>query len=180
MSTDPFDEILELEDGFYKEGFEAGVTDSEYAGLIEGKVFGIEKGYEKALEIGKARGRALVWQRRLDQDFGGKTENMSSTNGQDSTQSLISGTGLSGVVSTLAPIASNARLKKHIDFLLSVTDSDSIAKDNSDDSVGEMDERITKVGTRMKMISKMVGESVNSGTATATSIEDSIGLSARQ
>ena len=66
MSTDPFDDLLDLENEYYQEGYDAGVADSTYAGMIEGKVFGIEKGYEKALELGKLQGRARVWQRRSE------------------------------------------------------------------------------------------------------------------
>ena len=180
MPSDPFDDLLELESDFYKEGFEAGIADSTYAGLVEGKVFGIEKGYEKALEIGKAYGRALVWKRRLDDEENNATETASSGGVKEGTVPPVSEVDLFGTMKDLPPLPTNPRLKKHIAILLSLTDSASIPKDNSDESVSEVDERITKIRARMKMVSNLVGEAVDPASTSAGSIEDSGGLQARQ
>jgi hypothetical protein len=180
MSTDPFDELLDLEDNFYKEGFDTGAADSVQAGLVEGKLFGIEKGYEKAIEIGRARGRALVWLQRMSID-GTSTENHERKS--RIVNNVAKGQGLDrAMVANLPPLAGNARLKKHLDLLLSLTDPDTIPKDNSDVSVSEMDERITKIRARVKMISALIGESVSSApTSISTNgIEDSTGLNARR
>ncbi len=168
-STDPFDDLLELENGFYKEGDEAGVADSAYAGLIEGKVFGIEKGFEKALELGRLQGRAMVWSERLS-----KVQNNSSERpvSQD-------GSSMNPLQRDLPALPENARLRKHIESLLSLTNPDTMPKDNSDVSVAEFDDRITKSKAKAKMISTMVGESVNPGQPALSGIEDSTGLSAR-
>ena len=177
MSDDPFDDLLGLEDDFYKEGFEAGVNDSGHAGLIEGKLFGIEKGYEKALEIGKARGRALVWQQRLQDGGNSSAAKLSSSSTPRLTPT--SDKDLTTSIAELLPLPSNARLKKHIEILSSLTDPMTIPKDNSDESVSEVDERITKIRARIKMISNLVGEAVSPAAASETTIEDSTGLSAR-
>ena len=172
QEPDPFDTLLTLENDFYREGYEAGVTDSAHAGLIEGKIFGIEKGFEKALEIGRARGRAIVWLARLN--GGGET-----TNGDVLTVDGGEVRDVSGVMSGLPSLQENARLRKHVDVLLSLTDPTNLPKDNSDESVGEVDERITKIRARLKMISNMIGESVSSSAAARASIEESGGLNAR-
>src|SRR5271156_4071878 len=52
MESDPFDDLLSLEDRFYNEGFQLGTTDGVKAGRIEGRVFGLEKGFEKYVEMG--------------------------------------------------------------------------------------------------------------------------------
>ena len=43
MATDPFDDLLELENDYYKEGYDAGVADSTYAGMIEANWNGIRR-----------------------------------------------------------------------------------------------------------------------------------------
>jgi hypothetical protein len=59
---DIFDSILDLEEQFYAEGYKLGVADGARAGRIEGRVFGLEKGFEKFLEAGRLHGRAIIWQ----------------------------------------------------------------------------------------------------------------------
>lgn len=169
MSDDPFDDLLELEDEFFKEGYDAGVADSAYAGLIEGKVFGIEKGYEKALELGRLHGHALVWKRRMEDSQSDHTERTGGKTSQPDTSTTP----------VLPPLLENARLRKHIDALLALSDPSQLPKDNSDDAVADMDDRIAKSRSRVKMISGLVGEVMNPQTNSATGIEDSTGLSAR-
>ncbi len=68
MSTpdsDPFDVLLNLEQTFYNEGYAAGVADGERAGLIEGRIFGLEKGFEKYMRMGRLQGKAVIWAGRL-------------------------------------------------------------------------------------------------------------------
>ena len=168
-SADPFDDLLELENGFYKEGYEAGVADSEYVGMIEGKVFGIEKGYEKVLELANLHGRATVWSQRL----------ASSTIEMPKQSASVSGDSVSHLQRNLPGLPESVRLRKHVDNLLSLTDPNTLPKDNSDASVTGIDERVTKSKARAKMISTMIGESVNPSQPSTSGIEDSTGLSAR-
>ena len=46
---------------FYAEGHALGVADSEVAGRTEGRIFGLEKGFQKFLELGRLQGRCAVW-----------------------------------------------------------------------------------------------------------------------
>lgn len=62
---DLFASLLNLEETYYDEGYTAGVADGERAGLVEGRIFGLEKGFEKYLRMGRLRGRAVVWAGRL-------------------------------------------------------------------------------------------------------------------
>src|SRR5882757_9216932 len=124
MATDPFDDLLELENDYYKEGYDAGVADSTYAGMIEGKVFGIEKGYEKALELGKLHGRALIWQGRFSlskQSLPPEEEKISS--------SVILSTGestdsqrLAEIIHNLGHLPDNTRLQRHVEALHTASD----------------------------------------------------------
>ena len=63
--ADPFDSLLSLEDKFYKEGYDLGVSDGTHAGLIEGRLFGLERGFEKYVSMGNLYGRAVIWTGRL-------------------------------------------------------------------------------------------------------------------
>jgi len=178
MVTDLFDDILELENEFYKEGFDAGAADSEYAGMIEGKVFGIEKGYEKALELGKLRGRALIWQARLAHPGDGPSRedfpNVSHAREEQSSQ-----TSLEDVHANLSKLPSNIRLQKHIEALLALTDSDTVATDNSDEAVADFDERLSRAKAKAKVIANVAGENLNPTMAINAGIEDATGLDAR-
>lgn len=82
---DLFDDLLNLEESYvkfsyfaettiltihsaYQEGFATGSADGARAGFIEGRIFGLEQGYAKFLEIGKLQGRASVWAGRARDD----------------------------------------------------------------------------------------------------------------
>lgn len=162
-TTDPFDDLLGLEDNFYQEGYEAGVADGEHAGLVEGKVFGIEKGYEKALELGKLHGRGLVWQMR--------------------SQGVPQGCDQAAIIAQLeqSKLPRNSRLVKHIEGLLTATDDKSVVMDNSDEAVTDFDERISRAQAKAKVIAAIVGEplKVEVSTSATTGIEESKGLNAR-
>lgn len=173
MSDDPFDGLLDLEQEFYQEGYDAGLADGEHAGLVEGKVFGIEKSYEKALELGRLRGRALVWQARSKK----------TTSAQSTSDSVPVSTDTLRLLSHLenSSLPKNSRLGKHIDGLLSVTDTKSIAIDNSDEAVTEFDDRISKAQAKAKVIAAIVNEPLKpeAGTGMNVGIEDAEGLNAR-
>ncbi|KAK5096516.1 hypothetical protein LTR70_001690 [Exophiala xenobiotica] len=168
-SSDLFDELLGLEDNFYKEGYEAGLADGEYAGLVEGKTFGVEKGYEKALELGKLHGRGMVWQMRSQREPDGSATRSQTDGG--------------AIVAQLreSRLPKNARLVKHVEALLSSTDEKSIATDNSDEAVTDFDERIAKAQAKAKVIAAIAGEplAVEVSTGANTGIEESKGLNAR-
>jgi hypothetical protein len=169
MANDLFDAVLDLEENYYKEGFDAGVSDSSYAGMIEGKVFGVEKGYEKALELGKLNGRATVWQSRSS----------TATNSHVEPQEAKSESShLATILQHLSSLSSNIRLGKHIDSLQNVSDGSNIAKNNSDEAVTDFDDRIAKARAKAKVIANTTGEELNPANA-VNGIEDATGLQAR-
>lgn len=65
QDADLFDSLLNLEETFYSKGYAAGVVDGERAGLVEGRIFGLEKGFEKYVRMGRLHGKATVWAGRL-------------------------------------------------------------------------------------------------------------------
>jgi hypothetical protein len=172
MATDPFDELLELENGYYQEGYDAGVSDSTYAGMIEGKVFGIEKGYEKALDLGKLHGRALLWQGRFRSDHA--QEPLQSLNPISSEVSR-----LGGIIRALPQLSESSRLQRHIEGLHATSKGSTIAKDNSDEAVTEFDDRIARAKAKAKIVANIAGEPVNPTSTSNAGIEDATGLQAR-
>lgn len=165
MAADPFDSLLGLEDEFYQEGYDTGLADGEHAGIVEGKVFGIEKGYEKALELGKLQGRALVWQLRQ--------QNNSQSAGPNQSPLLK--------YFESSKISLNTRVTKHIETLLNSSSEKDIRDENSDDAVAEFDDRIARSQAKAKVIAAIVGEPVNLASPSdgSVGIEESTGLKAR-
>jgi len=64
-SDDPFDDILNLEEEYYKQGYEEGLKDGAEAGRIEGYSLGLRKGFEKFVEAGRLQSKAVVWANRI-------------------------------------------------------------------------------------------------------------------
>ncbi|MCJ1324429.1 hypothetical protein MMC10_001091 [Thelotrema lepadinum] len=56
---------LTLESTLYFQGHALGTSDGSRAGLIKGRAFGLEKGFEKFSFMGRLHGRAVVWSARL-------------------------------------------------------------------------------------------------------------------
>jgi hypothetical protein len=176
MADDLLGDLLDLEDGFYKEGYEAGIADSAYAGTLEGKLFGIEKGYDKALELGKLHGRALVWQQRQQADSDAALSGPEAARREQTTSGSDT---LSDALSSMASLAKNARLEKNIEGLLSLSDPKNLPTDNSDESVSQMEDAIAKSKAKAKMIAIAAGEPLDAAATPSGSIEDSMGLNAR-
>ncbi|EXJ61949.1 hypothetical protein A1O7_02381 [Cladophialophora yegresii CBS 114405] len=172
MASDPFDDLLDLENDYYQEGYNAGVSDSTYAGMIEGKVFGIEKGYEKALDLGKLHGRALLWHGRFQ-----------AVHPEEPPQSAISSPSaesrLGGIIRTLPQMPNSSRLQRHVESLHATSEASTIAKDNSDEAVTEFDDRIAKAKAKAKVVANIAGESLNPTSTSNAGIEDATGLQAR-
>ena len=175
MASDPFDDLLDLENDYYQEGYDAGVADSTYAGMIEGKVFGVEKGYEKALELGKLHGRGLIWQVRTQ---AGKTGVSAEDSGSPSAHTPDS-LRLGDIIRSQAQCLESGRLHKHIEALYTASDGSTIAKDNSDAAVTEFDDRIARAKAKGKVIANITGESLDPTSTTNAGIEDATGLQAR-
>lgn len=179
MSDDLFEDVLDVEDNFYQEGFDAGVADGQHAGLVEGKIFGIERGYDKALELGKLHGRALVWKRR-QQSAASSTTSVTNAASVDLGQANLEDDTVSQALASLTALPKNTRLEKNIEALLALTDSTQVPTDNTDESVEKLEDLTAKATTKAKVIATTVGEPFETTPASASSIEDSNGLSARQ
>ena len=172
---DPFDTILTIEDTFYREGYDLGVSDGNRAGLIEGRFFGLEKGFEKYASIGSLHGRAVIWAGRLpvsphtamndDQDASAADmdngfKNLSVLDNNDDVQPQA-GSLPGRAMSTASP--ANTRLEKHIRTLYALTEPESLSTNNDENSVSELDDRFNRARGKIKVIEKMTGDKGSPG-----------------
>ncbi|KAI9748251.1 MAG: hypothetical protein M4579_007275 [Chaenotheca gracillima] len=142
MEDDPFESVLGLEEKFYEEGYRLGVEDGARSGRIEGRAFGLERGFEKFVEMGRLHGRAVVWGNR----FSIANDDTRSTKG-----SPPDGTA------TRSP-SSNPRLEKHIRTLYALAEPASISTQNNEDAVSDFDDRLKRAKAKSRIIERIVGE----------------------
>ena len=179
MSTtedDPFDSLFTLEDKFYKEGYDLGALDGKRAGLVEGRLFGLEKGFEKHASMGNLYGRAVIWTGRLpvsrdislsdrqDASAADSESTFKSLSEQESNRACVhqKEEKPQGQMSLLV-LPANARLEKHIRTLYALTEPESLSTDNTENSVSEFDDRFNRAEGKIKVIEKMTGETGSQG-----------------
>ncbi|EME38592.1 hypothetical protein DOTSEDRAFT_98316, partial [Dothistroma septosporum NZE10] len=141
---DLFGDVLNLEDQYYQEGYDLGVADGSRSGRIEGRTFGLEKGFEKFVEMGRLHGKALVWEARLPAAQSDDTRSSDATS-------------MGGLPPLQAP-SGNARLQKHVERLAALSDPNDLSTENSEDAVSEFDDRLKDAKTKTTLISRMAGE----------------------
>ena len=182
---DPFHTLLTLEDSFYKEGYDLGVSDGSRAGLIEGRFFGLEKGFEKYASMGKLHGREVSLAGRLE-----SREDTLVSNGQDasdadtqrnteSSQGCLKPQVEKSLGRSRAPkLPASARLEKHIQTLYALSEPESLSTANDEDSVSGFDERFNRAVGKIKVITKLTDET-GSPESPVQSCSKSYGLEPR-
>jgi Essential protein Yae1, N terminal len=160
MDEDIFDSLFHLEDGYYNDGYRLGVEDGSRAGRIEGRVFGLEQGFEKFLEMGQLNGRACVWAARMPQkatttekrslESESRLEHISQSEGQE-TPSAEEGLR----VTSFPP---NSRLEKHISTLYALSEAESLSIENTEDTVSDFDDRFKRAQSKAKVIENIIKE----------------------
>jgi hypothetical protein len=174
---DPFDQLLGLEDKFYDEGYQLGVADGSQAGHVQGRLLGLEKGFEKYMAMGQLHGRATIWggrfqmlQTKSSRAISSEQERIAESNlppkasaeddrelGMDTLKENI--TGESSKTHTLLDLPDNSRLGKHIRVLYALTEPASLSTKNAEDSVSDFDDRLKRARAKVKVIGKLIGDS---------------------
>lgn len=183
---DPFDSLLTLEDGFYNEGYHLGVSDGNRAGLIEGRLFGLEKGFEKYAFMGNLYGRAVIWSGRLpisrDTPISDRQDASAADTDKVFKSLSVQGSNGGGIHSEVenSPgrmkvpgLPANTRLEKHVRTLYALTEPDSLSTDNHEKSVSEFDDRFNRAEGKIKVIEKLTGEISSAGTLELSSSNQS-------
>jgi hypothetical protein len=150
MADDPFEDVLNLEDQFYHDGYKQGQADGDKAGRIEGRSLGLEKGYQKFMESGRLHGKAIVWANRL--------RGLQAKLRPESQQQLESSSSEEAQQQRLPPLPNNPRLEKNVTTLFALTEPDSLSTENTDEAVNDFDDRLKRAEGKAKVIEKMVGE----------------------
>lgn len=168
MEDDIFDSLLNLEDEFYDEGYQLGVADGSRAGHIEGRVFGLEKGFEKYVTMGKLQGRSVVWSGRLprarQQREAIVRENADPSDSDKNKQTLQEEEDQksSSIDATsairLPTLPDNPRLEKHVRTLYALVEAASLSTRNTEEAVSDFDDRQKRATAKAKIIERLVGE----------------------
>jgi len=144
LRADPFQDLFSLEDKYFREGHALGVADGARSGRVEGRIFGLERGFDKFAAMGRLAGQAAVWEARLSKRPQAENKNASESQ--------------SGEVH-VPSIPSNARLQKHVQTLSALTEADSLSTQNTEDAVSDFDDRFKRAEGKTKVIQSILGES---------------------
>ncbi|KAI9680553.1 MAG: hypothetical protein M1817_003993 [Caeruleum heppii] len=165
MPDDPFESLFNLENSFYDEGYQHGTVDGARAGRIEGRTFGLEKGFEKFYAIGRLHARATVWAGRLPTAIRiGHSETSNPSNNRPG-EHLLRAQAAEQAILPLLP--ANARLQKHIQTLYELTNPDTLLLENTEEAVSDTDDRLKRARAKVKIIEQMVGEPSDDSDAPA-------------
>lgn len=169
MEADPFDDLLGLEEQFYDEGHQLGVADGAKAGRIEGRVFGLEKGFEKFVESGRVHGRAAVWAGRLPKITGVTNEDLLSTASSDlSTKQPNGSISEVATIAKLPALSDKSRIEKQIRVLYALMEPATLSTENSEEAVSDFDDRYKRAQGKIKIIEKVLGEEGYNGRSGQT------------
>ncbi len=180
MEPDALDSLFELENTFYQEGHDLGVQDGSRAGRIEGRLFGLEKAFEKYVVMGRLHGRSVVWAGRLSSPSQTSSElgvedtirikkDESSQQPSHPPESMAPG--------AKATIPHSTRLEKHIRTLYALTEPASLSTDNTEDAVSDFDDRLRRAEGKAKIIEKAVGDASIGGNSSMASSSGNAGQS---
>lgn len=150
VDDDPFNPVStaqNLESSYYTEGYALGRSDGARAGRIEGRVFGLEKGYEKFFAMGRLGGRAAVWGARLHQH-----------EGADHREEEEEEEANKAVVGVVAPLRQHPRLAGHVTTLHALAEAASLETRNTEDGVADFDDRLRRAEAKAKVIERVVVE----------------------
>lgn len=171
VDDDPFDTLLSLEDGFYKEGYDLGVSDGDHAGLVEGRLFGLEKGFGKYIAIGALYGRATIWAGRLPEKSCDQDLIKYQDRGVDTRAGLenlpVQEWGAESMQARekayVSRLQGSNRLETHIRTLYALAEPGSLSTNNDEDSVSDFDDRLRRAEGKLRVLEKLTGESSYEG-----------------
>lgn len=158
------DSLLELEEKFYKEGYDLGLSDGAQAGYTEGSVFAVEKGFDKLLELGRLYGKALVWAQRLADSIPprnqtGETEDSTGTTFGDNRSGVSDEFVIEPALCQGMPgLPEGSRLAKNIQTLLSLLDPATLSLENTEDAISETEDKLKTASLKAKLIQRALGE----------------------
>ncbi|TQS38559.1 hypothetical protein Golomagni_00931 [Golovinomyces magnicellulatus] len=142
MCDHPFDEVLNLEQDFYDEGFRQGFSDGKIAGQSEGRTLGLEKGFEKFRETGRLHGKSLIWANQF--------EGVVQDNRNESSINSIT------TLPLLKPLSKSQRVTKHLKALHALVESETLSVQNTEEAVSDFDDRLKRASIKSKLIESLI------------------------
>jgi hypothetical protein len=158
MQSGTFDEVLGLEEQFYHDGFQQGLADGVRAGQIEGRTFGLEKGFEKYIESGKLLGKSLVWANRIPRSREQRDHQDTTLSEAAARTSPATPNHQDSSTITLPSLPKSQRLERHLKVLHALSESESLSAENTEEAVSEFDDRLKRAEGKAKIIERLVGE----------------------
>lgn len=140
---DPFDSLLNLESTYESQGYADGLRDGKDQAHISAKLFGIEKAFEKYVNMSRLRWRAEC----LAAEHGVPIAPAEDSDGAADGASSVSG-GAEKPAS---------RLQKHVATLLAFTSAKTMDCSNTDVAIGDFDERLRRAQAKVKVIERLTG-----------------------
>ncbi|KAM0285607.1 hypothetical protein ACHAQH_001313 [Verticillium albo-atrum] len=152
-ANDPFDDVMNLEERFYNEGYAQGTQDGDRAGKIEGRSVGLANGYDKFLESGRLSAKSLVWANRLRAPSSSCAAAEGSAASGSTAIEPTADDGSEGPLKgcSLPPLPStNSRLEKNIIAVHALVEPDTLSTENNDEAVNDFDDRVKKAQGKVK------------------------------
>ncbi|KAI9734940.1 MAG: hypothetical protein M1834_002020 [Cirrosporium novae-zelandiae] len=164
--VDLFDCLLNLEDEFYEDGYKLGLSDGADAGRFEGRLLGLEGGFQKFFEAGKLHGRSAIWTARLqgvrEQRSSRQKPGPQQQDKSDSTQATASENPLEWTKplsrNKLPPLKANPRLEKHIQTLDALINPSRLSLDNTEQAGTIQEDIFKRAVTKAILIEKIIKE----------------------
>jgi hypothetical protein len=158
MDEDIFDSLFHLEDSYYNDGYRLGVEDGSRAGRIEGRVFGLEKGFEKFVDMGQLNGRACVWAARMPQKTANEGNDVEQSSVNHIQDEEVKPRSTPKDLAQLVSLPANVRLGKHISTLYALSEAESLSTENTEDAVSEFDDRFKRAKSKAKIVENIIKE----------------------
>lgn len=164
--ADPFDSLLTLEDDLYTTAYSLGVAAGSRSGRIEGRLFGLEQGFEKFSTLGELHGRSVVWGARIP-------TNTSAAKQTSETAVAKEEKGSEEQEGEILPdlktkMTGGSRLTSSIHLLHGLTDPATFSTENTEEAVADYDDRVRRAGAKSKVIERIVGESLTTTKMTSS------------
>ncbi|KAI0443771.1 DUF1715-domain-containing protein [Xylaria telfairii] len=157
-SHDPFDDLLNLEEEYYREGYEEGVRDGAEAGRVEGYSLGLRKGFEKFVEAGRLQSKAMVWANRIPKYQQRRRRGDKELQEEENEKVPEGSVEHKRNDSQLSLIHSNPRLERNVETLYGLVEPGTLSTNNDDDAVNDFDSRMKGAHGKLRIVERAVGE----------------------
>lgn len=166
-NSDPFDDVLNLEDQYYDQGYKQGHADGVQAGKIEGRSVGLKQGFEKFLEAGRLQSKAIVWGNRIPDVAARQTTTRAEGSHAGENENETGNQSMEADQKRLPPLTGNPRLEKNVTALYALIEPGTLSTENSDEAVNDFDDRFKRAQGKLKIIERIVGEGTEKPGASA-------------